>query len=106
VRETYPGPGFVVTLDPSHGRPVTLLARAEIHLLEGPFAGLALRGFSLWRRPSGVLITPPRLSSAQPFLWTSRMAHPGVGDKALRAVFAAILAAHSKAGSRPSEGGR
>jgi hypothetical protein len=96
MRDVHAVPGFAITLDPSPGRPAALLARAELHVLEGPLTGLALRGFSLWRAPSGVRVTPPRLSSSQPFLRTSRIALPGLGDQALRTIFDAILAAHSQ----------
>lgn len=98
--------GFAVTFDPSHGTPKTLLARAELHLLEGPLAGLALQGFSLWQRPSGVLVTPPRLSSSLPFLRASRLAPVALGDTALRAVFDAVLTAHSQSRQKPHGDGR
>lgn len=106
MRDVHAGPGFAVTLEPSSGSPVTLIARAELHLLEGPLAGLALRGFSLWRRTSGILLTPPRLSSSLPFLRTSRLAPPGLGDKALKVAFDAILAAHSKSVSPTTKNAR
>ena len=72
----------------------------------GVLAGLALRGFSLWRAPSGVLVTPPRLSSSQPFLRTSRLAPPGLGDKALMVAFDAVLAAHSQNSRTTPKAGR
>ena len=96
MRDVHTAPGIAVTLDLSRGTPAALVARAELHLLDGPLTGLALRGFSLWRAPSGVLVTPPRLSSSQPFLRTSRLAPPGLGDKALMVAFDAVLAAHSQ----------
>ncbi len=96
MRDVYSGPGFAVTLDETDGTPVKLLARAEVHLLEGPLAGLAVRGFSLWRGgQGGVLVTPPRLSSKQPFLRPSRLAQAGASERALRAVFDGILKAHA-----------
>lgn len=96
MRDVHSAPGFGVTLEASSGTPETLVARAEIHLLEGPFRGLALRGFSLWRRGSGVLVTAPRLSSSLPFLRPSRLAPAGLGEQALRVAFDAILTAHSR----------
>jgi hypothetical protein len=105
MRDVHTAPGLAVTLDPSRGTPAALVARAELHLLEGPLTGLALRGFSLWRAPSGLLVTPPRLSSSQPFLRASRLAPPGLGDQALKAAFDAVLAAHSQTTrTTPKEG--
>ena len=106
MRDVHAAAGFAVPLDPSRGQPAALLARAELHLLEGPLTGLALRGFSLWRAPSGVLVTPPRLSSSQPFLRTSRLAPPGLGDKALMVAFDAVLAAHSQNSRTTPKAGR
>ena len=103
MRDVHSAPGFAVTLDEAHGSPATLVARAVLHVLDGPLTGLALHGFSLWKRPSGVLVTPPRLSSSQPFLRASRLAPVALGDKALRAVFDAVLSAHSQ--SRPKAHG-
>ncbi len=96
MRDVHAARGFAVTLDGTLGAPQSLLARAELHFLEGPLTGLALRGFSLWRAGATVLVTPPRLSSARPFLRPSRLAQPAVSGPALQALFDAILAAHSK----------
>lgn len=96
MRDVHPAEGFAVTLDGPEGGPSALVARAEIHLLDGPLAGLALRGFSLWRASAGTLVTPPRLSSSVPFLRPSRLAPPALSEPALRNLFDAILAAHSK----------
>lgn len=96
MRDVHPAAGFAVTLDGPEGGPSALVARAELHLLEGPLAGLALRGFSLWRAASGTLVTPPRLSSSVVFLRPSRLAPQTLSGPALQAVFDAILAAHSK----------
>jgi hypothetical protein len=97
MRELHAAHGFIVTLDEARGTPPSLVARAELHFLEGPLAGLALRGFSLWRTSSTPLVTPPRLSSATPLLRPSRLAPPDLSGPALRKLIDAILAAHSRA---------
>lgn len=96
MREAHAARGFAVTLDAAPSGTSALIARAEVHFLEGPLAGLALRGFSLWRGTSEPFVTPPRLSSSVPFLRLSRLAAPALGAKSLEALRAAILAAHSK----------
>lgn len=96
MRDVHPAHGFAVTLDSPAGGPAKLLARAELHFLEGPLAGLALRGFSLWHTGAAALITPPRLSSATPLLRPSRLAPPHLSGPALQALFEAIRAAYAK----------
>lgn len=96
MRDVHAADGFGVTLEAPDGGPSALLARAELHFLEGPLAGLALRGFSLWRSASGVLVTAPRLSSSVAFLRPSPLASRALSDRALKTLFDAILAAHSK----------
>lgn len=95
MRDAHRGDGFVVTLDAPDGGPASLLARAEVHFLEGPLVGLSLRGFSLWRRTSGVLVTVPRVSSEMEFLRRSRIADPTLAERTLTNLVDAILAAHS-----------
>jgi hypothetical protein len=96
VREAHVARGLAVTLDSPAGGPASLIARAELHFLEGPLAGLALRGFSVWRGTTAPFVTLPRLSSAMPFLRPSRLAAPGLADESLAGLRAAILTAHSK----------
>jgi hypothetical protein len=96
MREAHAARGFAVTLAATPSGPSALITRAEVHFLEGPLTGLALRGFSLWRGTTEPFVTPPRLSSSMPFLRPSRLAAPGLGAKSLEALHAAILAAHSK----------
>ncbi len=96
MRDAHVARGFAVTLDSPAGGPAALLARAELHFLEGPLLGLALRGFSLWRTGSTPLVTVPRLSSSAPFLRPSRLAPAELSERTLSAVTDAILAAHSK----------
>jgi len=96
MRDVRPAEGFGVTLETPDGGPSALLARAELHFLEGPLTGLALRGFSLWRSASGVLVTVPRLSSSSEFLRASPLAPRTLSDNTLKTLFDAILAAYSK----------
>jgi hypothetical protein len=96
VRDVHAARGFAVTIDSTTRGPASLVARAELHFLEGPLAGLALRGFSVWRAGDGAFVTLPRLSSSLPFLRPSRLAKPGLAETTLREIQAAILAAHSK----------
>ena len=96
MRDVHQAEGFAGALDGAEGAPSALLSRAEIHLLDGPLAGLALRGFSVWRSASGVLVTVPRLSSSVAFLRPSRLAQPALSERTLKTLFDAILSAHSK----------
>jgi hypothetical protein len=86
--------GYVIELDLAPRGPHTLVARAALHFLTLPLAGLALRGFCLWHTSTGLLVTPPRLRSDVTFLAASHLASPDASCSALQALEHAILAAY------------
>lgn len=87
--------GYALELDLTPRGPASLAARAALHFLTPPLAGLALRGFCLWRASSGLLVTPPRLQGDVAFLLPSHLASPDLSRAALQAVEQAILDAYS-----------
>lgn len=70
--------GYALELDLAPRGPASLVARVALHFLTPPLAGLALRGFCLWRASSGLLVTPPRLQGDVAFLVPSHLASPGL----------------------------
>ncbi len=90
--------GYAIELDLAPRGPHALVARATLHFLTAPLAGLALRGFCLWRTSTGagLLVTPPRLQSDVTFLAASHLAAPDASRRALEALEQSILDAYQR----------
>jgi len=88
---------LAVTFAPRDRGPAQLVARPELHFLDGAFAGLCLRGFSVWSGGSEPHLTLPRSTSGYQFLTRSRLVAPNTSEKAERRVRELILEALSRA---------
>lgn len=88
---------LAVTFAPRERGPAQLLARPEVHFLDGSLAGLCLRGFSVWSGGSEPHLTFPRSASGYQFLTRSRLMSPSTSEEAERRVREFILEALDRA---------
>jgi hypothetical protein len=82
---------IALTFAPRELGPAQLVARPEVHFLHGSFAGLCLRGFSVWSGGSEPHLTFPRSTSGYQFLTRSRLVAPDRSEEAERRVRELIL---------------
>ena len=82
---------LAITFAPRERGPAHLVARPEIHFLDGSLAGLCLRGFSVWSGGSEPHLTFPRSSSGYQFLTRSRLMTPNTSEQAERRIREFIL---------------
>ncbi len=88
---------LAITFAPRERGPARLLARPEVHFLDGSLAGLCLRGFSVWSGGSDPHLSFPRSSFGYQFLTRSRLVAPGTSQEAERRVRELILEALRRA---------
>lgn len=88
---------LAITFAPREHGPERLLARPEVHCLDGSLAGLCLRGFSVWSGGSEPHLTFPRSSSGYQFLTRSQLVAPSTSQEAERRVREFILEALRRA---------
>lgn len=87
--------GAVIEAEPVGDGRQSLLFRATLHFTSPPLAGLALRGFGVWRTGAGLLVTPPRLNGHHPFLIASHLAASDLVEQAEATLRIAVLDACS-----------
>jgi len=88
---------LAVTFAPCGRGPAQLVARPEIHFLDGTFAGLCLRGFSVWSGGSEPHLTLPRSTSGYQFLTRSTLVAPSTSEEAEGRVRELVLDALGRA---------
>ena len=88
---------LAVTFATRERGPAQLLARPEVHFLDGSLAGLCLRGFSVWSGGSEPHLTLPRSASGYRFLTRSHLVAPSTSQEAERSVREFILEALRRA---------